>query len=126
MPRGDNQGFAVNGGAPLECPVTQRAVASHDGRVDLRAGASCAEPRTHGSQVLSRGSRVMNGQNGSHANELHKAPAGSFTLNGKAVDFHPNETILQAAQRHGVEIPRLCYMEGIRPDGNCRTCMVEI
>src|SRR5262249_33477165 len=39
---------------------------------------------------------------------------------------HVNETILQAAQRHGVEIPRLCYMEGMRADGNCRTCMVEI
>ena len=28
--------------------------------------------------------------------------------------------------RHGVEIPHLCYKEGMRPDGNCRTCMVEI
>ncbi len=37
-----------------------------------------------------------------------------------------DETILEAAQQHGVEIPRLCYMEGMRPDGNCRTCMVEI
>ena len=23
-------------------------------------------------------------------------------------------------------MPRLCYMEGMRPDGNCRTCIVEI
>ena len=23
-------------------------------------------------------------------------------------------------------MPRLCYMEGMRADGNCRTCMVEI
>ncbi len=37
-----------------------------------------------------------------------------------------DETILEAAEQHGVEIPRLCYMEGMRPDGNCRTCMVEI
>ena len=37
-----------------------------------------------------------------------------------------NETILQTADRLGVEIPRLCYMEGMRADGNCRTCMVEI
>ncbi len=29
-------------------------------------------------------------------------------------------------KRHGIEIPHLCYMEGMRPDGNCRTCMVEI
>ncbi len=38
----------------------------------------------------------------------------------------PDETILEVAQRNGIEIPRLCYMEGMRPDGNCRTCMVEI
>ena len=50
----------------------------------------------------------------------------SFLLNGKAVECRPDDTILEAAQKHGVEIPRLCYMEGMRPDGNCRTCMVEI
>ena len=50
----------------------------------------------------------------------------SFLLNGKAVECRPDDTILEAAQAHGVEIPRLCYMEGMRPDGNCRTCMVEI
>ena len=38
----------------------------------------------------------------------------------------PGETILQAAARHGVEIPHLCYQEGLRPDGNCRACVVEI
>jgi formate dehydrogenase major subunit len=53
-------------------------------------------------------------------------PHVTFTLDGKTVDYRPNETILQAAQRHGVDIPRLCYMDGMRPDGNCRTCMVEI
>jgi formate dehydrogenase major subunit len=50
----------------------------------------------------------------------------SFTLNGQAVVGSSNETILQTADRLGVEIPRLCYMEGMRADGNCRTCMVEI
>ncbi len=52
--------------------------------------------------------------------------AVSFLLNGTTVSCPPDETILQAAERHGVDIPRLCYMEGMRPDGNCRTCMVEI
>jgi formate dehydrogenase major subunit len=33
---------------------------------------------------------------------------------------------LQAAQRHGVDIPRLCHADGLRPDGNCRACVVEI
>src|SRR5919206_856808 len=49
-----------------------------------------------------------------------------FTLNGKAVAAAPGETIIQAAARYGIDIPHLCYKEGMRPDGNCRACMVEI
>ena len=59
-------------------------------------------------------------------NVLLSDAAVSFLLNGETVVGRSNETILEAAQRHGVEIPRLCYKEGLRPDGNCRTCMVEI
>jgi formate dehydrogenase major subunit len=47
-------------------------------------------------------------------------------LNGRSVEGRPDETLLQAAKRNGVEIPHLCYTEGMRPDGNCRACMVEI
>ena len=50
----------------------------------------------------------------------------TFTLNGRTIAAPPTQTILQVAQDHGVDIPRLCYMEGMRADGNCRTCMVEI
>src|ERR1700739_1458535 len=53
-------------------------------------------------------------------------PPVSFLLNGNTVVCGSDRTILQAAEQNGVEIPRLCYMEGMRPDGNCRTCMVEI
>ena len=49
-----------------------------------------------------------------------------FSLNGRALEAGADETILQAAERHGVEIPSLCYKEGYRADGNCRVCMVEI
>src|SRR5436190_22231151 len=49
-----------------------------------------------------------------------------FKLNGETISAHAGETIIQAARRHGVEIPHLCYKEGYRPDGNCRACMVEI
>ena len=50
----------------------------------------------------------------------------SFVLNGRNIEALPGETILQAAERHGVAIPHLCYTEGMRPDGNCRACVVEI
>ncbi len=49
-----------------------------------------------------------------------------FRLNGEDVAAHAGETILEAADRYGVAIPRLCYKKGYRPDGNCRACMVEI
>lgn len=49
-----------------------------------------------------------------------------FTLNGKTIAASEDETILQAARRNGVEIPHLCYSDGLRVDGNCRACMVEI
>ncbi|HET9663958.1 MAG TPA: molybdopterin-dependent oxidoreductase, partial [Burkholderiales bacterium] len=57
--------------------------------------------------------------------ELAAMPV-AFKLNGKDVIAYGNETILQAAKRHGVAIAHLCYKEGMRPDGNCRACMVEI
>ena len=49
-----------------------------------------------------------------------------FKLNGREVDAFAGETIIEAADRFGIAIPRLCYKPGMRPDGNCRACMVEI
>jgi formate dehydrogenase major subunit len=49
-----------------------------------------------------------------------------FKLNGKTVVGRADETIIETARRHGVEIPHLCYKPGLRPDGNCRACVVEI
>ena len=50
----------------------------------------------------------------------------TITLDGEAIAAVEDETILQAAKRHGKEIPHLCYLEGMRPDGNCRACVVDI
>ncbi|MBI4291683.1 MAG: formate dehydrogenase subunit alpha [Betaproteobacteria bacterium] len=49
-----------------------------------------------------------------------------FKLNGKMVAAHAGESIIEAAKRHGIDIPHLCYKEGLRADGNCRACVVEI
>ena len=49
-----------------------------------------------------------------------------FKLNGRTVVGRADETIIQTARHYGVDIPHLCYMEGMRPDGNCRACVVEI
>jgi formate dehydrogenase major subunit len=49
-----------------------------------------------------------------------------FRLDDREVEARPGETILAAAERHGVRVPRLCYTDGMRVDGNCRACVVEI
>lgn len=49
-----------------------------------------------------------------------------FSLNGQHVSGGPDEILIEIAKRHGIEIPHLCYKEGMRPDGNCRACVVEI
>ncbi|MGQ0657755.1 MAG: formate dehydrogenase subunit alpha [Chromatiales bacterium] len=58
--------------------------------------------------------------------EIKAARTISFKLDGRNIDALPEETILQAAKRLGIEIPYLCYKDGYRPDGNCRACVVEI
>ena len=50
----------------------------------------------------------------------------SFTLNQTPIRAFEGETILKAAQRHGIDIPHLCYQDGLRADGNCRACVVEV
>ena len=50
----------------------------------------------------------------------------TFQLDGKFVEAFEGETIFKAAERSGVCIPHLCYKDGLRADGNCRACVVEI
>jgi formate dehydrogenase major subunit len=56
---------------------------------------------------------------------LDVAPV-DFKLNGREVSGKPTETIIEIAKREGIEIPHLCYKEGLDTAGNCRACMVEI
>jgi len=55
-----------------------------------------------------------------------ETPVVEFTLNGQRVAARASETLIQVADREGVEIPRLCYKPGLDTAGNCRACMVEI
>jgi len=49
-----------------------------------------------------------------------------FQLDGRSVSGRADESILQVAQREGVEIPHLCWSDQLEPAGNCRACMVEV
>ena len=50
----------------------------------------------------------------------------TFQLNGKVVSGGSGESLLEIAEREGVDIPHLCYKRGLDAVGNCRSCMVEI
>ncbi len=50
-----------------------------------------------------------------------------LTIDGKAVEFQPGQTILDVARSAGIyTIPTLCYMQGTHPTGSCRVCVVEV
>jgi len=55
-----------------------------------------------------------------------EAPPVRFKLNGNTVAGRSDLTIMQIAKNNGLEIPQLCQRQGLRPDGNCRACVVEI
>jgi len=50
----------------------------------------------------------------------------NFKLNGLEVQVEDGSTILEACKFFGIEIPTLCYMEGLESYGGCRMCLVQI
>lgn len=50
----------------------------------------------------------------------------TLKIDGKDVTGRAGETVLQVARENGIEIPTLCYLEGLSIIGACRMCMVEI
>jgi predicted molibdopterin-dependent oxidoreductase YjgC len=50
----------------------------------------------------------------------------TLSLDGKTVEFTPGQTLLEVAQDHGVDIPTLCHLKGVRATGSCRICVVEV
>jgi NADH:ubiquinone oxidoreductase subunit E/NAD-dependent dihydropyrimidine dehydrogenase PreA subunit len=50
----------------------------------------------------------------------------NVTIDGNKMIGQAGSTIFEVAKQGGIEIPTLCYQEGIRPSGNCRICVVEV
>ncbi len=48
------------------------------------------------------------------------------TIDGRQIEVKQGTSVIQAADRLGVEIPRFCYHPDLRPEGNCRMCLVEV
>ncbi len=49
-----------------------------------------------------------------------------FVIDGKNVEGKEDSSILETALDAGIEIPRLCYNEAVKPYGACRLCLVEV
>jgi iron-only hydrogenase group A len=47
-------------------------------------------------------------------------------INGREYKVEPNQTIMQAADKLGFHIPRLCYHPKLSIEGACRVCIVEV
>jgi len=50
----------------------------------------------------------------------------NLTIDGKQVEVPAGTTIIQAADKLGIRIPRYCYHPALPVSGNCRICMVEV
>ena len=55
-----------------------------------------------------------------------KVRVKTFKINGIDVTGQSNQTILEVAKEHNIDIPTLCYLEGLSCVGSCRVCIVEI
>ncbi|MDH4163905.1 MAG: 2Fe-2S iron-sulfur cluster-binding protein [Nitrospirota bacterium] len=49
----------------------------------------------------------------------------TIKVNGKTVTADESMTVLAVARREGIDIPTLCFHEGLGPYGACRLCVVE-
>src|SRR5512140_2195519 len=49
-----------------------------------------------------------------------------LTINDQEIEVPNGTTVIQAADRLGIEIPRYCYHPGLSVAGSCRMCLVEV
>ncbi len=50
----------------------------------------------------------------------------TLTINGQPVSATEEQTILDVAREHGIDIPTLCHFDGLSEHAGCRLCLVEI
>jgi predicted molibdopterin-dependent oxidoreductase YjgC len=52
--------------------------------------------------------------------------APQITIDGRALDFEPGQTILDVASANGIAVPTLCYLPEAGHRDVCRLCVVEV
>jgi NADPH-dependent glutamate synthase beta subunit-like oxidoreductase/ferredoxin len=50
----------------------------------------------------------------------------TLTIDGREVEVPPGATLLDAARRLGLDVPTLCFLEGLRPSTSCLVCLVKV
>ncbi|MEE8408147.1 MAG: 2Fe-2S iron-sulfur cluster-binding protein [Myxococcota bacterium] len=50
----------------------------------------------------------------------------SLTIDGNEIEFQPDESIMQVADRSAIEIPYYCWHRRLSVAANCRMCLVEV
>jgi NADH-quinone oxidoreductase subunit G len=50
----------------------------------------------------------------------------TITIDGNSVTVEADATVIQAAEKCGIYIPRYCYHPGLPIAGSCRMCLVEV
>lgn len=50
----------------------------------------------------------------------------NIIIDGKHISAEENITIMEAAEKNGIPIPKLCYLKGINEIAACRVCVVEL
>ena len=54
------------------------------------------------------------------------AATASVTIDGKEVVVPPGTSVMRAAKQAGIDIPKLCATDMLKPFGSCRLCLVEV
>jgi formate dehydrogenase alpha subunit len=54
------------------------------------------------------------------------AVSPTLFMDGEEVAFTPGETVFEVSERHGREVPTLCYDDRLDPFGGCRLCIVDL
>jgi len=49
-----------------------------------------------------------------------------ITIDGKQIEVEKGMTVIQAAEKLNIDVPRYCYHPGLSIVGQCRICLVEI
>src|SRR5438552_16395542 len=55
-----------------------------------------------------------------------RAAMPTLEIDGQRIEVPDGLTVIQAAERLGIEIPHYCWHPGLSIAGNCRMCLVEI